>query len=189
MTLAAVPPTENLHVADFVARHQAGLWRWLRALGCEAARAEEHCQDALLAALHEQVDRLPPEEAARWLRSAAKNLFLMQRRAERRRPRWLPLDDVEAAWVVLRGDADGGAAALAALDRCLLALPARDRELLLRRYVRGESRRAMAAALGLREAGVKQALRRIRDRLRECVRCRLAAQGEAPAIGNKRWQR
>ncbi|MCK5942357.1 MAG: sigma-70 family RNA polymerase sigma factor [Planctomycetes bacterium] len=162
-------------VEAFVARHQAGVWRWLRALGCEASRAEEHCQDALLAALHDGIDRLPTADANRWLRRAAKNLFLMQLRAERRRPQWHDLDTLEEAWLALAPDDDGADAALTALSRCLLTLAARDRDLVARRYQQREPRAATAAALDLTEAGVKQALRRVRDKLRTCVLRRLDA--------------
>lgn len=173
-------PLDSTETEAFVARHQAGLWRWLRALGCESARAEEHCQDALLAALHRSLHELPFADASRWLRKAAKNLFLMQLRREKRTPRWFAIEDVEAAWVAFRGDEDGGSAALTALNRCLLALPARDRDLISRRYEQNDSRAAIASALGVSDAGVKQALRRVRDKLRTCVQKRLAMDGTEP---------
>ncbi|MCA8950430.1 MAG: sigma-70 family RNA polymerase sigma factor [Planctomycetes bacterium] len=184
MTAAALPALDDQPdrpdrtVAGFVRRHQAGLWRWLRTLGCEAADAEEHCQDALLAGLTAGADRWPPDDAGRWLRRAARNLFLMRLRRERRQPNWTSLDGIEAGWQAIRGDHDGGAAAVAALGRCLRALGEREAELVERRYRAGESRADMGRALGLGEAGIKQALRRVRDKLRTCVRRRLQAMDE-----------
>tara|TARA_R110002096_G_scaffold5514_5_gene25806 strand:- start:3067 stop:3645 length:579 start_codon:yes stop_codon:yes gene_type:complete len=166
-------PQNSSRVEAFVALHQAGLWRWLRALGCEAARAEEHCQDALLAGLHHQVQDLDAEDASRWLRRAAKNLFLMELRREKRRPKFVAFDELDAAWQSLGGDADGGSTALTALNRCLLALAPRDRELISRRYEQRDSRASIATALGVSDAGVKQALRRVRDKLRLCVQRRV----------------
>lgn len=163
--------------AAFVTAHQRGLWRWLLAIGCEADRAEEHCQDALLAALHGEVDAWERGAAARWLRTAARNLFLMRLRRERRRPE-VALDEVEVGWLAAGGDRDGGDAALAALQLCLQAAPARDRELVQLRYRDDASRAAMAAATGLGAAGVKQALRRARARLQACVELRLAREQE-----------
>ena len=55
MIPAIESPQDSSATEAVVARHQAALWRWLRALGCEAGRADEHCQDALLAALHHGV--------------------------------------------------------------------------------------------------------------------------------------
>lgn len=178
-------PRHSSPTEAFVTRHQTGLWRWLRALGCDAARAEEHCQDALLAALHHEVHLLPAEDASRWLRRTTKNLFLMQLRREKRRPKFVAFDEVDAAWEALRGDTDGGEAALIALNRCLLALAARDRDLITRRYERGESRQAMAQALGVSDAGIKQALRRVRDKLRLCVQKRVDTDDEPQTNGAK----
>lgn len=160
-------------IAAFVQRHQQGLWRWLRALGCEPASAEEHCQDALLAGLQNGVLLLPEIDARRWLRTAALNLYRMQLRARNRRPAVLPFEAVEAAWLAVRADRDGGDAAAAALARCLEGLPERDRELLLQRYQQGSARAAMARQFGLGEAGVKQALRRLRAKLKACMERRL----------------
>lgn len=162
--------------AAFVAAHQRGLQRWLAALGCERQRAEEHCQDALLAALHDGIDGRDRGTAMRWLRTAARNLFLMQLRRERRRP-VLRLDDVEAAWLAAAGDEDGGDRALEALRGCLAAAEQRDRELLEMRYAAGDSRAAMAANEGLSEAGIKQALRRARARLQHCMEHKLGGLG------------
>ena len=166
-------PLHSSETDAFVNRHQAGLWRWLRALGCDAAHAEEHCQDAILVALHHEVHHLADPDASRWLRRTAKNLFLMQLRQEKRRPRLVAFDELDAAWQALGGDRDGGSAALTALNLCLLALPSRDRDLIARRYEQGASRTDIAAALGVTDAGVKQALRRVRDKLRDCVQRRV----------------
>lgn len=167
------PGCDEQGAAAFVDRHQAGLWRWLRMLGCESASAEEHCQDALLAALHEGVHRWADADAGRWLRAAARNLFLMELRTRRRRPPVAPLDAAEAAWGRLRADRDGGRAALAALDRCLETLTDREHELVMGRYAEQRGRQDMARAMGVGEAGVKQALRRVRAKLRACIVRRL----------------
>jgi RNA polymerase sigma-70 factor, ECF subfamily len=179
--VSSLPASRNPRldpVADFVAQHQRGLWRWLRALGCEAAAAEEHCQDAMLAALQHGIVDLPVVDARRWLRTAARNLFWMQLRAEHRRPRTVPFDEVEAAWRAARGDADGGEAAARALDTCLQGLEARERELLAQRYQRRNSRAAMAQQFGMGEAGVKQALRRVRAKLKACMESGLAREDQ-----------
>lgn len=160
----------------FVVRHQFGLQRWLRALGCPPEQAEEHCQDALLAALHEGVHERPSGIAAAWLKTAARNLFWMQLRRDRRRPPVTAIDEVETVWQAVLGDRDGGDLALEALRSCLAAADARDRALLERRYRDDETRQAIAGALGLGVAGVKQALRRARGRLQQCIESKLARQ-------------
>ncbi|MEZ5964271.1 MAG: sigma factor-like helix-turn-helix DNA-binding protein [Planctomycetota bacterium] len=171
--VALDPNSDEAEATAFVTRHQAGLWRWLRALGCDGASAEEHCQDALLAALHQGLARWPVAEAQRWLQVAARNLFLMDLRARRRRPSARSLGEAEAAWVSLRAEEDGGVAALTALDRCIEVLGERERDLLVRRYRLRQGREDMAQALGIGVAAVKQALRRVRARLRACMQRRL----------------
>jgi len=176
VTSLATDLTGSDLAAAFVRRHQRGLWRWLLALGCEAAAAEEHCQDALLAALQHGIGALPEAEARRWLRHAARNLVRMAWRAQQRRPAIVPLgqiEAIEAAWLAVHGDDDGGDAAAEALARCLDGLPARDREFVRQRYEVGLSRAAMAAAAGVGEAAIKQVLRRVRACLRACVEQRL----------------
>jgi RNA polymerase sigma-70 factor (ECF subfamily) len=167
---------ETTAITVFVERHQRGLWRWLLALGCDAQHAEEHVQDALLAALRDPIRHAPDAEAARWLRTAARHLFWMRLRSERRRPPVRDLDAVEAAWLAARGDEDGGERALAALRICLEQSDARDQQALALRYERGASRAAMAAQLGVGDAGVKMLLRRARQRLRDCIDGKLQAE-------------
>lgn len=164
----------------FVGRHQVAVWRWLRALGCAADHAEEHCQDALLAALHRGIDRLPDREAASWLRTASKNLFWMRLRQERRRPPTVAIPAIEADWLQLAADPGGDPddRALRSLAACLEHLPARERALVEQRYRDGSSRAAMAATSGLGEAGIKMALRRARARLRACIERRLRHEDE-----------
>lgn len=179
MIAATVDSEPCTDPAAFVGRHQRGVQRWLRALGCPWNQAEEHCQDALLAALHERIHERPTRVAASWLRTAARNLFWMQLRRERRRPDEASLAEIDESWLTAHGDDDGGDGALAALRACLDAADARDRTLLEQRYRDDSSRTDIAAELGIGEAGVKQALRRARTRLRQCMAGKLAMQNEA----------
>ena len=168
------PPaaTGRDQLVAFVERHQRGLRRWLLALGADPMSAEDHCQETLLAALHHGLADWPTKRAWAWLRTTAQNFFRMQLRREQRAP-LQPLEQVEEAWRAARGDHDGGDAALDALRRCLEQADARDRDLLDRRYADGQGREQMAKELGLGEAGVKQALRRARARLRTCMEHRM----------------
>lgn len=178
MTFLAMHPPPRSGPAAFVAAHQRGLLRWLAALGCEPQAAEEHCQDALLAGLHHGVDADEPAVAWRWLRTTARNLYFMHLRRARRRPE-VAWADVEAGWQAMQGDRDGGDGALAALRACLERIPPRDREMLERRYRDDASRADLAARVGIGEAGVKQALRRARERVQRCVEARLRQEKEA----------
>lgn len=169
-TSTASPRERDL--AAFVNGHLPGLRRWLTALGCDTTSAEDHCQEALLAALHHGVHCWPLPRAWAWLRTTTRNLHLMHLREQQRRPD-IDFDEAEESWQRASGDEDGGDAALAALRACLEHTDDRDKDLLERRYTEQQSRDAMAAALGIGTAGIKQALRRARARLRTCMEHRL----------------
>lgn len=74
--------------------------------------------------------------------------------------------------------ADGdGDVRVTALQACVQALPERSRALLQRACEDDPGRPALGAEFGLRPDGVKTALRRLRQALRECIERRL--RGEA----------
>src|SRR5690606_22335068 len=75
---------------------------WLRALGCDPGAAEEHCQDALLAGWQHGLASRSFVDASRWLRTAARNLWWMELRAQRRRPPAVPWEGNEGRGSPLR---------------------------------------------------------------------------------------
>lgn len=162
--------------------HQQHLYRYLRYLGASPQTAEDLVQDTFLAAYAS--GQAPPAEAEprclAWLRGIARNLFLKHCRRQRTHERALDesrLAQAEAFWTgeFLR-DGDGYDY-VAALRECLGELPADQRQAIELRYTQGQSRDAMAGQLALTADGVKALLRRIRARLGECIRRRLAAEG------------
>jgi RNA polymerase sigma-70 factor (ECF subfamily) len=153
---------------SLVRRHQADLWRYLRFLGCEAAAAEDLCQEAFLAALRHGIEERPAATATAWLRTTARNLFRMQLRRLRRRVDVEQLDGLDAAYDVQAGG-DVGASYRAALQQCLASLNARGREVLRLRFGEAMPRPEMARALALTEEGVKTLLRRVKAALRACI--------------------
>src|SRR5688572_8867065 len=90
--LVSAPAAGGDPRGDWVARHTRGTWRFVRVLGCPAQLADDLVQDALLAALHKGIDRLPDADAAPWLRAAVRNLWRMHLRTQRRRPAHVELD-------------------------------------------------------------------------------------------------
>ncbi|MCA8952942.1 MAG: sigma-70 family RNA polymerase sigma factor, partial [Planctomycetes bacterium] len=65
--------------------------------------------------------------------------------------------------------ADGGERWLAALRACVARLEGRPREVVRRFYGDGLGRAEVAAAMGMKENGVKTLLQRVRVVLRRCV--------------------
>ena len=173
---AGAPAPAHDDATAFVARHQAETWRYLRLLGADPALAEELAQDALVRGWQHGLAGRPPAMAAAWLRTSARRLLASHHRTTNRRDAdRLPFEDVEpaavdAVWAATLGR---GETYLDALDACVAGLEPRARTALDLRYRDGASRDAMAAALDVTEAGVKQLLRRTRARLRACIERRL----------------
>ncbi len=161
-TRSAEPARDDL--AAVVARQQTGVWRYLRALGCDPATADDLTQDAFLVLLRGFEVRSEAETAA-FLRHTARHLFL--RHAGRRRA----LRDVEATdrvWDARCAD-DAGAAWTDAVAACFDALTARARSALIACRVEDRDRDEVATELGLGSEGLKTLLRRALEQLRECI--------------------
>jgi RNA polymerase sigma-70 factor (ECF subfamily) len=170
MTMDAAPA--GIDLAGMIKNHQAGVWRYLRVLGCSPAEADDLTQETFLAVLQRPFTDLGPAATAGYLRKAARNLFLS---AKRRNARWVSvaeLDEVEAAWSRWAGD-DGGQTLLAALEVCLGTLAERARKALELRFREGRSRSEIAAGVGMSEDGAKNLLQRAKQHLRECIERRM----------------
>tara|TARA_R110002072_G_scaffold302737_2_gene488192 strand:- start:12118 stop:12603 length:486 start_codon:yes stop_codon:yes gene_type:complete len=156
-----------MEASAFVKQHQAGLWRFLRSVGCYAALAEELTQDALLVALRRDIASREERTAAAFLRTTARNLWMKRRHNDRRRAEQL----IDAAELLWQDDAahDDGNQLLEALGRCVDELPERSRAALERSYHDGASRAEMANELNLTEHGVRNMMQRLRKALRECI--------------------
>lgn len=168
-----MPVREDL-VASFVRRHQAGVWRFLRVLGCRGQQAEAIAQDALVVAVQRGVHAGPEGAVVAFLRRTARHLWLREQRGDRRRCS-LYAEVAERAWqrdLTERGDEDG-AGWLAALRQCLGELPERSRHVLERTYRDGAGRAELGVELGIGEHGVRSLLQRLRAALRTCIERRL----------------
>jgi RNA polymerase sigma-70 factor (ECF subfamily) len=154
--------------AAFVRRHQRGVWRFLRALGCPAHAADEVAQDALLLALERAV---ADDAAPAFRRQTAKFVWLRRQRDERRAAERL-VAAAERLWQrdCERDDGDG---LIAALRACVEALPPRSRLAVQRTYGEDAGRSELAQELGLGEHGVRTLLQRVRATLKDCVERRL----------------
>jgi len=167
-------PVPAPHVAlGFDATHlietyQAGVWRYLRALGCEAALADDLTQDTFLAVMQRPFQEVSPAATSAYLRKTALNMLIShQRRAGRVRA----VEDVELLdrnWSRWAG-ADDGEAALDHLRDCLRRLTARARQALEMRFRSEYSRAEIAEELKITEHGAKNLMQRAKQQLRECI--------------------
>lgn len=159
--------TEEQAFSALVRRHQADLWRYLRFLGCDGAQAEDLVQETFLAVWRKPFQQRGDRSTAAYLRTVARNLFLMAVRRKRARPAFRRLEEADAAWDQHAGN--GSQPYREALQGCLRRLSERARRVLDLFYRDRQSRGQIAAELGMKPDGVKTMMRRTRDALRTCI--------------------
>jgi len=159
--------TSGFDAARLVREHQAGVWRYLRVLGCSPSEAEDLTQDTFVAVLQKPFEEINRAATAAYLRQAARSLFISsQRRAARVAA--AELDEIEQTWTRWAAN-DDGQELLAALHKCLETLAGRARQALDMRFREGSSRAEIAAKLGLSEDGAKNLMQRAKQHLRNCI--------------------
>ena len=145
----------------------------LRHVGDEAL-ADDLTQEAFLEVWRKPFEEFSPRASAAYLRTVARNRFLMMIRREGRRPELTDLDAADSAWERHAGD-DGGDSRVDALRACLETLKDQARRAIDLLY--GEQRRSRAEAaelLELKVEGLKTLVRRAKVKLRECVERRVS---------------
>ncbi|MGE0145633.1 MAG: sigma-70 family RNA polymerase sigma factor [Planctomycetota bacterium] len=164
------PPTE-VDRSEAEDAHRAGVWRHLRMLGADPELADDLTQEAFLVWLRKRPGDVTSERLPAWLRGVARNLLRNARRQGRLVVE-VPTDELaESVWLQVAGRSDGDDR-LAALRECLTMLAEPDRDLLDRRYRDGDSLEALGASRGIDAEALRSRLRRIQQRLFECVQRR-----------------
>jgi RNA polymerase sigma-70 factor (ECF subfamily) len=173
-----VPAPQAEQAAGFdpvrlIETYQSGVWRYLRAMGCEAALAEDLTQDTFLAVLQRPFQDVCPAATSSYLRRTALNLLISHKR---RSGRMLATDEIELldrTWTRWAGQDGSGDGTLDLLRDCLKRLTERARLALEMRFRGEHSRTEIAAALEITEHGAKNLMQRAKQQLRECVESKL----------------
>jgi RNA polymerase sigma-70 factor, ECF subfamily len=153
---------------QLIETYQAGVWRYLRALGCEASLADDLTQDTFLAVMQRPFQEVSPAATSAYLRKTALNMLISH---ERRAGRVRAVEDVELldrTWSRWAG-ADDGEAVLDHLRDCLRRLTTRARQALEMRFRGEHSRAEIAEELKITEHGAKNLMQRAKQQLRECI--------------------
>ena len=164
--------SKGLDLVRLIERHQAGLWRYLRVLGCDAWLADELTQETFLAVLRKPFDDYNSAASAKYLRRVAYNLLLCAQRRRRRVTTVEDIEQIDTSWRQWQGDGPDDDL-LDALRASLEELPSRSRWVLEMRYRDRFSRSQIATALGISEDGAKNALQRAKKKLRQCIERRM----------------
>jgi RNA polymerase sigma-70 factor (ECF subfamily) len=175
-TARALPSSENSETVDpgqLIEDHQAGIWRYLRALGCGRAEADDLTQETFLAVLQRPFVNYSPAATAAYLRKVARNRFISARRRSGRLIYLEQIEETDRTWSRLASD-DHGEALVDALRECLKELSERARHALLMRFRDRQRRSGIAEALDITEHGAKNLMQRAKKQLRTCIEGKLS---------------
>jgi len=165
--MPAVANDAKIDLAALMRAHQAGIWRYLRVLGCDSSTADDLTQETFLAAYAAGFEQRDEKSTRAYLRTVARNLFFKSRRNAGKVVNVQEIERIEAQWMALADDE--GDALNQALRGCLEKLEARPRAALNAFYGTEKSREQVAMGLGMTDDGLKSLLRRTREILRECI--------------------
>ena len=159
---------DRADLESVVRQHQAGVWRYLRLLGCTADAADDLTQETFLVLLRRGFERRGDPETWSFLRQTARHLHLRRVCGNGRRTRELRADLVDEVWAEMADEA--GDAWIEALRTCVDRLDGRPQEVVRLFYREGYGRADVARRLAMKETGVKTLLQRTRAVLRDCIR-------------------
>ncbi|MCC6574150.1 MAG: sigma-70 family RNA polymerase sigma factor [Planctomycetes bacterium] len=163
---------EQINLETLILAHQAGVWRYLRFLGCERETADDLTQETFLKLMESEFEEINSHATAAFLRTIARNLFLS---TVRRTVRVQSVEDLEVAdrtWAEAHAQ-DDGAARLKALAGCLQNLQGHTREVLDLFYKEQQRGAEIAQRMQLSEENVRVMIHRAKQALRKCMESKL----------------
>jgi RNA polymerase sigma-70 factor, ECF subfamily len=159
---------------ELVRLHQAGLWRYLRMLGCDASLADDLTQEAFLKVLRQDNFTQHSDEAtSAYLRRTAHNLLVSLHRKGGRKKTSFTSDPLDEIWDRWAGRDLSGDVAIDALRECMQALTERAQLALRMRFADESSRSSIADALEISEHGARNLMQRAKQQLKDCVQQKL----------------
>lgn len=173
MKAASPPDTPSFDPGRLIEEYQAGVWRYLRVLGCEPTLAEDLTQETFLAVLQHPFQELSAAATGAYLRRTAHNLWISYQRRSGKVTAVENIEELDRTWSRWAGD-DQGESLLEALRECLRGLGDRARLALELRFRDRQSRADIAAHLEMTEHGAKNLMQRAKQKLRECIDGKLA---------------
>jgi RNA polymerase sigma-70 factor (ECF subfamily) len=162
----------DLDIVELVRKYQAGLWRYLRALGCDSTTADDLTQETFLQVIRRPFEHRNDAATGAYLRRVAHNLFISHRRRVAKISVTEKASELEDAWTRWAGF-DNGDSTLDALRDCFSRLTDRARKALQLRFADRSSRTLIGDELGISEHGAKNLMQRAKSQLRECMESKL----------------
>lgn len=171
--------SETLDPATLIDRHQRGVWRYLRMLGCDDATADDLTQETFLRVLRRN-DFVQHNDSATagYLRRTAYNLLVSRHRKLGRVQTIGEPELLDETWDRWAGKDLTGDAAVEALQQCFEKLTERAQIALRMRFDSSASRVEIGEALGITDHGARNLMQRAKQQLRNCVEEKLQIANE-----------
>lgn len=168
-----------LDAAALIDRHQRGVWRYLRMLGCDDATADDLTQETFLRVLRRD-DFVQHNDSATagYLRRTAYNLLVSRHRKLGRIQTIGEPELLDETWDRWAGKDLTGDAAVEALQQCFKKLTERAQIALRMRFDSSASRLEIGEALGITDHGARNLMQRAKQQLRNCVEEKLQLTNE-----------
>src|SRR5687767_12307326 len=84
--------------------YQAGVWRYLRVLGCEASLADDLTQETFLAILNRPFEDVSATATAAYLRKTALHLYISHHRRMGRMRTEAEIENLDTTWTAWAGN-------------------------------------------------------------------------------------
>jgi RNA polymerase sigma-70 factor (ECF subfamily) len=177
--LAVPGEVAELGPAELIARHQHGVWRYLRMLGCDTSTADDLTQETFLRVLRRDTFVQHSDAAtASYLRRTAYNLFVSLHRKQGRVQTVVEQGMLDEVWDRWAGKDVSGDLAIDALRNCLSTLSERAQQALRMRFADETSRVEIGKALDITDHGARNLMQRAKHQLRVCVEEKLQRNDE-----------
>lgn len=172
MKQAQAPDVTGFDPVRLINQYQAGVWRYLRAIGCSPSQADDLTQETFLSVLQRPFQDINPSATAGYLRKVALNALISQKRRSGKVTAVENIEELDRTWTAWAGH-DNGEAVLDALKDCLQQLGERARLALEMRFSKKNSRTEIAEALEITEHGAKNLMQRAKQQLRTCIETKI----------------
>ena len=159
----------TLDASALITEHQAGVWRYLRAIGCDQSLADDLTQETFFAVLRRPFVQVGPHATTSYLRRVAYHLLVSHRRRQKKMTVTSELDLLDSQWLRWAGADSNGSDLTDRLAECFGRLTARAQLSLKLRFTEGCSREHIAKELGITEHGAKNLMQRAKAQLKLCL--------------------
>ena len=166
--------SSQLDPSQLIQDHQAGIWRYLRVLGCQPNEADDLTQETFLAVLRKPFEYYNKAAAASYLRKVAYHRFVSARRRSGKEVVTAELEMIDESWSEWSSSRNDGSEVLDSLASCFEQLTKRAKWALEMRFKVRLTRSEIAQNLEITEHGAKNLMQRAKQKLRECLDAKLS---------------